>query len=335
MDIFTYICCDPALRYSRFYYINQVLSLIERQSSPSSLIAMLYDNVTPQVPIRLPSSGSTSAPSYHRSDLRVYTGTRSPLYHPAPRLHSQLESARTAPLLLNAPRPRRAFSQAIESAQQVESIPTPPPRTRPGFGHKRKISEKLKSIFQVHIRQASEPLIEPPFPSPLAPPNPPFAAKPSHRRTGSAPDNRVAQWVQQQSATLPSPSRPRRSPGTASFVVSSLATEFTFPRYTQPCASTPSLHSDSKDPTDLHDEDDLYGPITAALYPNGKGLLGTTQQRARTEHAQPGMFRFDSSRQSLMKARVSHDDCPPAYDASEQSDADDFSDFAQWYVAPR
>jgi hypothetical protein len=83
------------------------------------------------------------------------------------------------------------------------------------------------------------------------------------------------------------------------------------------------------------DEDSLLEPITAALYPNGKGLLGTTQQRARfgndSEGEPPSMFRFDDPR-------------PPAYsfereskceaEASEVSE-DHFSDFAQWYVAPK
>ena len=85
------------------------------------------------------------------------------------------------------------------------------------------------------------------------------------------------------------------------------------------------------------DEDGLLEPITAALYPNGKGLLGTTQQRARarfgteSEGEPPSMFGFDDPR-------------PPAYsfereskceaEASEVSE-DHFSDFAQWYVAPK
>ena len=82
------------------------------------------------------------------------------------------------------------------------------------------------------------------------------------------------------------------------------------------------------------DEDSLLEPITAALYPIGKGLLGTTQQRARfgtdSEGGPPSMFRFDDPR-------------PPAYsferesrceaEASEVSE-DHFSDFAHWYVAP-
>jgi len=148
----------------------------------------------------------------------------------------------------------------------------------------------------------------------------------------------VAQWVQQQSAEVSrSPIRPRRSPGTADFVVSSLATEFTFPRYNSHAASTPELHPDAQESYDPPDEDELIEPITAALYPNGKGLLGTTQRRNRVKldhdqgdhEDQPGMFRFDDPR-------------PPAYsehdlkcgDGSETSE-DHFSDFAQWYVAPK
>jgi hypothetical protein len=91
------------------------------------------------------------------------------------------------------------------------------------------------------------------------------------------------------------------------------------------------LHS--KTTLEMQDEDDLYEPITAALYPNGKGILGTTQRRARAAPTQPDMFRFDSSRYSVSKSRDGGDDSPPAYVSSEHSE-DDFSDFAQWYNGP-
>jgi hypothetical protein len=296
---------------------------------------MLLNNVTPQLPISMPS---TAAPNYSRPhpQLRVFTGPRSPLYHPTPRLHSQLEVVRTAPLLLNPPPPRRAVSENVNAllASASTPAPIPPPRTRPG--HKRKISEKLKSIF--HTRQTSEPVAEPPLPLASAPFNHPPRTSSMHHRYESVPDTRVAKWVKQQSTeATQSPPRPRRSPDTASFVVSSLATEFTFPRYhSHPHAeSTPALHADTKEMFSPLDEDSLLEPITAALYPNGKGLLGTTQQRARfgneSEGEPPSMFRFDDPR-------------PPAYsferesrceaEASEVSE-DHFSDFAQWYVAPK
>jgi len=296
---------------------------------------MLLNNVTPQIPISMPS---TAAPNYSRPhpQLRVFTGPRSPLYHPTPRLHSQLEVVRTAPLLLNPPPPRRAVSENVNAllASATAPDPTPPPRTRPG--HKRKISEKLKSIF--HTRQFSEPVAESPLPLASAPSNHPPRTSSMHHRYESVPETRVAKWVKQQSTEATrSPPRPRRSPDTASFVVSSFATEFTFPRhhFDPDAQSTPALHADTKDMFSPLDEDSLLEPITAALYPNGKGLLGTTQQRARfgreSEGEPPSMFRFDDPR-------------PPAYsfereskceaEASEVSE-DHFSDFAQWYVAPK
>jgi len=298
---------------------------------------MLLNNVTPQLPISMPST-ATAAPNYSRpsTQLRVFTGARSPLYHPAPRLHSQLEVIRTAPLLLNPPPPRRAVSENVNTLfhHTAPSIQTPPPRTR--SGHKRKISEKLKSIF--HTRQTSEPVLEPPMTLASATSNHPARTSSRHRRNESVPETRVAKWVKQQSTeSSQSPPRPRRSPDTASFVVSSWATEFTFPRYhSHPLAeSTPALQTDTKAMFSPLDEDTLLEPITAALYPNGKGLLGTTQQRARfeseNEAGPPSMFRFDDPR-------------PPAYsferesrceaDSSEVSE-DHFSDFAQWYVAPK
>lgn len=300
---------------------------------------MLLNNVTPQLPVSMPSSAT---PNYSRphTQLRVFTGARSPLYHPTPRLHSQLETVRTAPLLLNPPPPRRAVSENVNALLTSfdASTPTLPPRTRPGLGHKRKISEKLRSIFQNHTRQTSEPLLEPPLPLASAPFNHPPRTSSMHHRFDSTPDTRVAKWVKQQTTeATKSPPRPRRSPDTASFVVSSHAAEFTFPRYhSHPHAeSTPALHADTKEMFNPLDEDTLMEPITAALYPHGKGLLGATQQRARfgndSEGEAPSMFRFDDPR-------------PPAYsfereskceaDASEASD-DHFSDFAQWYVAPK
>lgn len=314
-------------------HYNQVLSLIE------TILVMLLNNVTPQTPISMPST-ATWAPNYSRPhpQLRVFTGARSPLYHPTPRLHSQLEVVRTAPLLLNPPPPRRAVSENVNALihSTGDAAPTPPPRTRPGLGHKRKISEKLKSIFLP--RQTSAPVLDDPLPLATAPVNYPPRVSSMHYRNESVPETRVAKWVQEQSiSSTQSPPRPRRSPDTASFVVSSLATDFTFPRYqSHPHAeSTPALHADTKEMCSPLDEDTLLEPITAALYPNGRGLLGATQQRARfdndTEGGPPSMFRFDDPR-------------PPVYSlereikcdvgTSEVSE-DHFSDFAQWYVAPK
>ena len=228
---------------------------------------MLLNNVTPQLPISMPSS---AAPNYSRQhpQLRVFTGPRSPLYHPVPRLHSQLEVVRTAPLLFNHPPPRRAVSENVNALLASAATPAPslPPRSRPG--HKRKISEKLKSIFLP--RQTSEPVAEPPLPLSSAPCNHPPRTSSMHHRYESVPDTRVAKWVKQQTTeSTQSPPRPRRSPDTASFIVSSLATEFTFPRYhSHPDAqSTPALHADTKEMFSPLDEDSLLEPITAALYP--------------------------------------------------------------------
>jgi hypothetical protein len=290
---------------------------------------MLLNNVTPQTSVSMPST----ALEYPRPPLRVFTGARSPLYRPSPRLHSQLEVVRTAPLLLNPPPARRAISQNVDTIKPSipTPAPTPPPRTRPDYGHKRKLSEKLKSIF--HTRQTSEPINEPGPPVGDQVFDPAMGLRAAHKGNESAPDERVVKWVKQQTTeATKSPPRPLRSPDTASFVVSSLATGFTFPRYSLDAASTPSLHPDSKETFDPLDEDELLEPITAALYPHGKGLLGTTQRRARFQHEQTAsMFRFDDPR-------------PPAYSfernsqcgaGSSEVSEDHFSDFAQWYVAPK
>lgn len=259
----------------------------------------------------------TTAPN-PKVQLRINTAldTRAQYLDPPPRYtESQIETVKTAPLLLHPP-PRRAVSQDVNAMTPCRTVtpverertplalpPMSPPPTgvvRPAHaGHARKFSDKFKAMF-THVRRVSEPEdVQAPLP-PVSGTLPKPGRRVAHRRNESAPhgaDNaRIAQWISETAAQR-NPPRPHRSPNTASFIVSANShSEISFPRFDPTSISMNALHSQQqKDDTDTVDENDVIEPITAALYPAGKGLLGTTQRRAHLDDSLPGLHRLEVS----------------------------------------
>lgn len=268
---------------------------------PSSLADQVA-NGTGTVPE--PMLSPITAPNPKRQ-LRINTSFDTDIDNfPPPPYQARAEAVRTAPLLLHPP-PRRAASQNVDSVAmplQASDVsrpapvvhPPPPPASpaRPtraraaGTGHARKISDKFKAIF-THVRRVSEP-DDVHVPQPIVSGTlPKVARRAMHRRNESAPmpDDRIVQWIQE-TAAQHSPPRPRRSPNTASFMVTSANShaEMSFPRFNPTTMSMLSQQAEWKkgfSPT--ADTGELLEPITAALYPVGKGLLGATARRGRVQ----------------------------------------------------
>ena len=247
--------------------------------------------------------------------------------------------------------------------------PRPPPRAN-GATHGRKISEKFKSIF-THSRKTSEPFdmisTQPLVTGMMTGP----ARRISHPRNGSAPgdgggvghlegggigvrggrgDDRIMRWIHETAVEGErNPPRPHRSPNTASFIVSADNRSFEpgFPRYDPSSTTMLALHSNCKasgsGSEQMTDENDIVEPITAALYPLGKGLLGTTRRRAHLDDALPGIHRIEISHFSpttpatATHTRADHLDVTEeqAESASSSSSSGGESSFdAMWYMTP-
>lgn len=288
---------------------------------------------------------------------------------PPPKYQSHIETVKTAPLLLQPPPPRRAISQDVDAMSPGRSAdvsrplrvaarpnldlpsaapPTPPPtRPRPaGAGHGRKISDKFKSIFS-HVRRGSEPQ-DVHAPEPIVSgilPGP--ARRIAHRRNESAPgggDARIMQWIHETAVQgSRSPPRPHRPPNTASFIVTadSRSSEPVFPRFDPTAQTMTALHIRGKVEDDgLDDENAVVEPITAALYPVGKGLLGTTQRRAHLEDSLPGLHRlevshFSSPASPASRAQADRLDVIADHAPTPSASSGDCSFDAMWYMYPR
>lgn len=247
--------------------------------------------------------------------------------------------------------------------------PRPPPRAN-GATHGRKISEKFKSIF-THSRKTSEPFdmisIQPAATGMMTGPT----RRISHHRNGSAPaaggdgggggvggvggrggggDDSIMRWIHETAIEGErNPPRPHRSPNTASFIVSADNRSFepVFPRYDPASSTMLALHSNCKasgaSSEQKTDENDMVEPITAALYPLGKGLLGTTRRRAHLDDALPGIHRIEVSHfspttpASASHTRAEHLDVTEdqAESASSSSSSGGGGSFdAMWYMTP-
>ena len=313
--------------------------------------------------------------------LRINTSVDNPAHYLdlPPRYQSHIETVRTAPLYLQPP-PRRAFSQDVDALTTARTpamttsvsrptritlpITLPPtpsytgPRPRPnGATHGRKISEKFKSIF-THTRKTSEPvdlvptqartsgmLVEPITSS----------RRISHCRNGSAPgagaggrEERIMRWIQDTAVEGErNPPRPHRSPNTASFIVSAgQPFEPVFPRYDPTSTTMDALQSNRKSEADTQgqsQESDMVEPFTAALYPLGKGLLGTTRRRAHLDDALPGVHQIEISHFSptgpgapncgrTEYLDVTEDHAESACSSSSAGSGSGFD--AMWYMTP-